>query len=315
MIDFEPQVAAQRGRGRRPKTSELEVLVAIARAGTFGGAAVELGCTQSRISHALAEIESALGLRLFERSRTGTRPTEVGHRVVAKAREALELLDSISASRDRGVLRGTVRVAAYRSVATHLLTPLVDVLVHANPALHLELEDACTGREEVERMVRDGRADIGVVNLPAAAGFTVTPFAEDDYVVVVSSRHRPRAASLWADLGKLSLLELRCSGARGAVEACRQSGMTNRTTASFSSDSTILAQIATKAGFSILPRLAIEPLPKGLDVVALPNPTPRTLAIIRRSDRRSSLLRAVTVSLRKGIQRPTFPASRWIRVV
>jgi len=322
MINFEPEATANGkhperqldDRKRRPKTSELEVLVALARAGSFGGAAVELGCTQSRISHALGAIEEALGVRLFDRSRTGTRPTDAGTLVIAKARDALELLDSIAATSDSKALRGAVRIAAYRSVATHLLTPIANALAKVHPALRLEIDDRCDEREDVERLVRTGQADLGVVHRPVAGGFTVTPFVEDDYVLVVPNRHAPREGSLWLDLEKLALLELRCSGARGAVETCRQLGLTNRTVATFSSDSTILAQVATRPGFSILSRLVVEPLPKGLLALPLPVPAPRALVVIRRSDRRGSLLRGVTASLRAALRSPIFEGHPWIRV-
>ena len=39
------------------KLSQLGVLVAVADAGSFSAAALELECTQSRISHAIAELE------------------------------------------------------------------------------------------------------------------------------------------------------------------------------------------------------------------------------------------------------------------
>ena len=298
---------------RRPKTSELEVVVAIANAGSLGGAALELGCTQSRISHALAEIETVLGLRLFERSRTGTHPTDAGAKVVSKAREALEVLDAIGAASERHALRGTVRIAAYRSVATHLLTPLAHALGRRYPALHIEIDDACVGQNDVERAVRDGRVDLGIAHLPVSSGFTLMPFAEDDYVLVVSSRLPPLGVSVWADLKKVPFLELRCSGARLAVEACRASGMTNRAVSSFSSDSTILAQIATRAGFSILPRLAIEPLPKGLGVVPLPTVAVRSLVTIRRSDRRGTLVRIVATELRTSLRRTHLAVGDFVR--
>ncbi|WP_394850877.1 LysR substrate-binding domain-containing protein [Pendulispora brunnea] len=255
-----------------------------------------------------------LGLRLFERSRTGARPTEAGANVISKAREALDVLDAIGIASENHVLRGTVRIGAYRSVATHLLTPLVHALGKRHPALRIEIDDACDEREAVERAVRDGRVDLGIAHLPVASGFTVTPFAEDDYVVVVTSQHTPRSTpAMWTQLANLPFLELKCSGARRALETCRASGMTNRSASSFSSESTILAQIVTRAGFSILPRLAIEPLPKGLTVVPLPSSAVRSLAMIRRSDRRGTLVRIVAVELRTALGRTHLAASHFVR--
>ncbi|HEX7648607.1 MAG TPA: LysR family transcriptional regulator, partial [Noviherbaspirillum sp.] len=67
------------------KFNQLEILVAVVDAGSFSAAATELDCTQSRISHAIAELERGVGTRLLERSRAGCMPTEAGLRVLQKA--------------------------------------------------------------------------------------------------------------------------------------------------------------------------------------------------------------------------------------
>ena len=71
----------------------------------------------------------------------------------------MELLDAIGAGSDRRALRGTVRVAAYRSVATHVLTPLFYAIAKRHRALRIEIDDSSNDREDVERLVRDGRVD------------------------------------------------------------------------------------------------------------------------------------------------------------
>jgi DNA-binding transcriptional LysR family regulator len=64
------------------KLSQLHMLVAVADHGSFSAAAAELGCTQSRISHAIAALERELGTRLLARSRDGSLPTGAGLRVL-----------------------------------------------------------------------------------------------------------------------------------------------------------------------------------------------------------------------------------------
>jgi DNA-binding transcriptional LysR family regulator len=297
---------------RRPKTSELEVIVAIATSGSFGGAAAQLGCTQSRISHALGEVESVVGTRLFQRSRTGTFPTEVGVVAVARAREILQLIDRLTAGRPGSGLMGVVRIAAYRSIATHLLTPAVPEITFKHRGLRIEIDDSCAERADVERQVHDGRADLGIAHMPIGAGFATKPFVQDDYMAVIRSDGKPSKGAFWRDLASLPLFELRCSGARAAVEACRRNGMTNRTAATFSSDSTILAQVAVRRGIAILPRLAVEPLPARMVALPLPIPALRSLAILRRRGRPSPAARAVADTLLTAIRQPTFPARKWL---
>jgi DNA-binding transcriptional LysR family regulator len=295
---------------RRAKTAELEVIVAIAASGSLGGAALQLGCTQSRISHALGELEAAVGERLFHRSRTGTRPTEAGVVAVARARAILQMIDRLTVG--RGGLHGVVRIAAYRSIATHLLTPAILDVSAKHHDIRIEIDDGADDKSDVERLVYDRRVDLGVVHLPTSAGFVSRPFARDAYVVVVGAEHRASRRAFWSDLAGISLFELRCSGARAAVEACRRDGMTNRTVASFASDSTIVAQVASRRGMAILPRLAVEPLPAGLAALTLPIVAVRELVAVRRRGQPSATVRAVERALIAALARPSLTARRWL---
>ena len=201
--------------------------MAIADTGSFGAASVELNCTQSRISHAIANLESVIGARLLDRSRTGTTPTQVGASTIAKARQILRLADAIVPTGPQ-LLRGVVRLATYQSVATHLLPGILNDVTRQHPGVRIELDDGCVEREDVEHRVRADAADLGVAHLPVGAGFFVRPFAEDDYVVVVKTGDRPSQRFLWQDLQEGDFIELRCPGARSMLERCRANGMTPR---------------------------------------------------------------------------------------
>jgi DNA-binding transcriptional LysR family regulator len=297
---------------RRAKTAELEIIVAIAASGSLGGAALQLGCTQSRISHALGELEDVLGERLFDRSRTGARPTEAGVVAVSRARAILQMIDRLTVGGAGLGLHGVVRIAAYRSVATHLLTPAILDVTANHRGVRIELDDGCDERSDIERLVHDRRADLGIVHLPTSAGLMTRPFARDAYVAVAAATQLPSKHSFWSDLARLALFELRCSGARAAVEACRRDGMTNRTTASFASDSTIIAQIAARRGMAILPRLAVEPLPAGLVAITLPITAVRELVTVRRRGQSNATVRAVERELVAAVARPSLVARRWL---
>jgi DNA-binding transcriptional LysR family regulator len=236
---------------RLPKMSELQMLVAIADTGCFGGPAAELGCTQSRISHAIAELEGVLGNRLLQRSRTVTVPTPSGRRVIQEAREILGFAQRMLASQSK-MLSGVVRLATYESVATHLLLPIIDALANRQPGVRIEVDDGCLEREDVERRIHDGSADLGIAHLPVGAGLSIRPFAEDDYVVITAQRFTSSNRYFWPDLEKRKFIELRCSGSRAIVAKCRANSMAAEAASSVSSTSTILAKIRDGRSFSIV---------------------------------------------------------------
>src|SRR4030095_16429866 len=64
--------------GRRMKLQDLHVLVTVMQAGSMGKAAQRLNVSQPAISRSIAELEHALGVRLFDRHRRGIEATEYG---------------------------------------------------------------------------------------------------------------------------------------------------------------------------------------------------------------------------------------------
>src|SRR6266487_871880 len=63
----------------------LRCLVAIAEAGSFTDAAIDLGISQAAASRTLASLEAALGVRLLRRTTREVTLTAVGGRVLAHA--------------------------------------------------------------------------------------------------------------------------------------------------------------------------------------------------------------------------------------
>ncbi|MET4578127.1 LysR family transcriptional regulator [Ottowia thiooxydans] len=66
----------------RLKMRHLSAVLAIARAGSLQKASQELALSQSAVSKTLTEAEELVGLKLFERSANGVRPTLVGEVII-----------------------------------------------------------------------------------------------------------------------------------------------------------------------------------------------------------------------------------------
>ena len=62
--------------------TELDAVLMVARRGKFRAAAVELGVSTTSLSNAVAKLERALGVRLFNRTTRSVSLTEAGHRFV-----------------------------------------------------------------------------------------------------------------------------------------------------------------------------------------------------------------------------------------
>jgi DNA-binding transcriptional LysR family regulator len=282
------------------KLSQLHMLVAVADHGSFSAAAAALDCTQSRISHAIAELERELGTRLLARARDGSLPTEAGVRVLDKARAMLRLEDALRASvREDGVVEGRVRVACFRSIGTHLLPYAVEALAARHPRLVLDIDDGCNDRLEVVAALRAGRADVGIAQLPVEDGFVVHPYVADDYMLVVPAARAFAQPVTWDQLDGLPFIRLGCSGADAILARCRAAGLVAAAERTLGNDTSIAAMVARGMGWSILPRLATYPEPDDVRVLPLPIPARRQFALAGpRAAMRSAPVKAVLDVLR-----------------
>jgi LysR family transcriptional regulator, pca operon transcriptional activator len=108
----------------RVKFRHLQCFLAVAQFGSVQQAAASLSITQPAVSKTIAELESVLGVRLFERGRRGAVPTREGQlfmphasACVSALRQGVELL-----SRDEGTVAATLDVGALPTVATDVLS-------------------------------------------------------------------------------------------------------------------------------------------------------------------------------------------------
>jgi DNA-binding transcriptional LysR family regulator len=263
------------------KLNQLHMLVAVAEHGSFSAAAAELGCTQSRISHAIAELERELGTPLLARTHGGSLPTDAGLRVLDKARQMLRLEDSLRASAraDDAAVAGRVRIACFRSVGTHLLPYAAEALAARHPDLVLDIDDGCNDRLDVIAALRSGRADVGVAQLPVEDGFVVHPYVADDYMLVVPAARGFAAPVTWDQLQGLPFIRLGCSGADAILARCRAAGLDVAAERTLGNDTSIAAMVGRGMGWSILPRLATFPEPDEVRVLPLPIPARRQFAL------------------------------------
>jgi DNA-binding transcriptional LysR family regulator len=120
---------------------ELDILLEIARTGSFAGAARSLDLDPSAVSRTVASVERQLGARLFQRTTRRVAPTEAGARYLRRIEGVAEELRRATAEvRDvAGVARGTVRITASVAFGVVVLAPLIPQLRQRHPELAVDL--------------------------------------------------------------------------------------------------------------------------------------------------------------------------------
>ncbi|SFI58465.1 LysR family transcriptional regulator [Caulobacter sp. UNC279MFTsu5.1] len=167
--------------------SDVRIFLAIARAGTLGGAARTLGLSHPTVGRRLRTLEQAVGHTLFQRTADGLVPTEEGAAITALA-EQME--DGALAMERRLVggeqnLQGSLRISSADWFGAYVLPPIIADFVQTYPHLDVEL---LTGTRLFSLAQRE--ADIA---------FRIVPFDAPDIVQRRLIR-LPYGAYLAADL-------------------------------------------------------------------------------------------------------------------
>lgn len=141
--------------------NEVRAITIFVRAATLGSlrkAAVDQGISPQAASHAVMQLEKALGVRLLHRTTRRLSLTEEGQRLLDNARPALEMLSGALADVRRAgeEVAGPLRVSAPRALSHSVLWPyfLEFAREHPDVQLDVQLDDRFTD------LVTE-RADVG----------------------------------------------------------------------------------------------------------------------------------------------------------
>lgn len=149
-----------------PSLRQLEYLVAVAEVGHFGRAAERCGVSQPALSKQVMEVESLLGLQLFERARPRILVTADGEPIIEHARRVLSAAEELvqRASELRGEPQGRLRFAAIPTVGPYVLPGLLARMRTEFPGLMVIAEELQT--DDMLAALHGGRVELGLLALP-----------------------------------------------------------------------------------------------------------------------------------------------------
>ncbi len=127
---------------RRLRLRDLDTLMAVAQAGGMRKAAEALHMSQGAVSKAIAELEDALGVRLFDRTRKGVEPTVYGHALVRRGRAIFDELNQ-GANEIRFLSEpgaGELAIGAGESLAASLVPAVIDRMHRSHPRIAFKVE-------------------------------------------------------------------------------------------------------------------------------------------------------------------------------
>ncbi len=142
---------------------QLQFFVAVAEQGTVSRAAQTLSISQSSVTEAIKDLESDLGVELFERHPRGLNITHKGHQFL---RHATKILANVSDARrtfsgGQETARGRLQLGVTSLVAGYVLSDLLARYRRAYPGVEVSaIED---NGDYLEHMLIGGKLDVAVM--------------------------------------------------------------------------------------------------------------------------------------------------------
>ena len=169
---------------------QLRYIIAIDDHRHFGKAAEACGLTQSTISLMVKKLEEELDVRLFDREASPVTPTEMGRKVIDKAKVVLYHVEQIAemTCSEKAMLTGPMKIALISTVAPVLVPGLFKYIGQTYPSLSLQTEEMLT--ETIKDKLRKAEVDMGILVGPVQeADLLEIPLYHERFLAYVSPNH------------------------------------------------------------------------------------------------------------------------------
>src|SRR5262249_8047570 len=273
-IDWDRQI------GRRLKLRDLHVFLTVAQRGSMAKAAVELGVSQPVVSTVIADLEHAIGVRLFERSTRGVEPTQYGSALLRGGAiafdELKQTIHQIEFLADPAA--GELRIGCPETV-TAILPPIFERIHRRHPGVVFHISEVATPTLDLPQL-RDRTLDLAVIRtrwpLPIHVDDLNVEELFDDETVVVAG-----AGSRWARSRKINLADLAnekwilppadTTNSFVVMEAFRARGLDLPTVSFVTYSVTLRTSLLSKGNYlSVLPRSMTSLYARQMGLTVLP---------------------------------------------
>ena len=188
---------------------QFEAFVTVADTLSFTEAGNRLGLTPSAISQLIVELETSLGLRLFDRSTRKVDLSMAGRELRSSAEAVLKYvgLAETAALDLQNQAAGVVRIAAPQVIASMILPTIIKLYNADRPKVVVVIRDAAV--EALVDMVATGEVDLAIgPDRPLGDQVAREPLFDSPWVMWCAPDHPVAAKPIveWEDLQTLSIV-------------------------------------------------------------------------------------------------------------
>lgn len=241
----------------------LRVFHVVARHLSFSRAAEELFISQPAVSMHVKQLESAVGMPLFEKQGRRVRLTDAGHRLYAYGQRIFVLLQETVQAMEamRGGNQGRLRVAADTTAGVYVVPEFLGMFRRASPQVTIFLE--VINRSVAVKRLLEGEVDLAIVGrVPGDESLEIIKFLVNELVIIAWPDH-PLVGVSRLPVSELAretfLLREPGSGTRATAESVfSEAGVEISTGMELGSNSAIKEAVANGLGIAVISRRAID---------------------------------------------------------
>lgn len=171
---------------------QIRYFLAVAEHENFRRAAETVHVAQSALSKHIAELETRLEVKLFDRLPTGVRLTQAGHAYAEEARRALEMIER-AGLRARKAARGEIDrlTIAMNDIGARNRTLARAIAAFARDYPEVQLDFVTQVSQDQLIAFRHGKIDAGVmIERPEEPALDHVAIAEDPFWIAMPRSHR-----------------------------------------------------------------------------------------------------------------------------
>ncbi len=239
----------------------LWLFLAVAEEQHFGRAAKRLGMSQPPLTSQIQALEHALKLKLFERSRRGTKLTPAGAAILPAVKKFTEQLERLElAVREAAAgQRSVLTIGAITSAMVEVLPPLVARLKTAYPEVTVAMREIDS--VDAVPLLQSGDIDLAFARLEGelGAGIKSMPLRADRLAVALPGAHplagksRIRLAALAGEDFVMFYRRVSPGYFDSLIALCRDAGFSPRIVHEVSSVTSQVAYVGCGQGIALVP--------------------------------------------------------------
>ncbi|MDA1371835.1 MAG: LysR substrate-binding domain-containing protein [Proteobacteria bacterium] len=246
-----------------PTIKQLRYVCAVAEYRHFSKAAAACHVTQSTLSAAIQELESQLGVIIFERTKKSVLITPLGERLLHQARLVLGTVEdfvSLAKSHEEA-LADEIRLGVIPTIGPFLLPHLLAELRKQYPKLKLYLKEDLSA--QLVQKLQQGQLDLIILAFPyALPDMETLRLFNDEFLLCLPPGHQLEKSKLVRQQQlqgeRLLLLEEGHCLRDHALEACKLDSSNTDLVYQGTSLHTLVQMVANGLGVTLLPAISIE---------------------------------------------------------